>query len=153
MKIKSIRFCFVGITAALMLAGCTTTSKTELPPPAPAPAAPAPSFIIKDVNFATDSAQLNTTDTAILDQAANALREQPNVPYIVAGHTDSVGDAAYNQDLSERRADSVANYLVQSGVSASQLSVVGYGETQPIASNDTAEGRAQNRRVEIRPNR
>jgi outer membrane protein OmpA-like peptidoglycan-associated protein len=152
MKIKSIGF--VGIAVAVMLVGCATTSKTELPPPAPAPAAaPAPSFIIKDVNFATDSAQLNTTDTTILDQAANALREQPNVPYIVAGHTDSVGDAAYNQGLSERRADSVANYLVQSGVSASQLSVVGYGETQPIASNDTAAGRAQNRRVEIRPNR
>ena len=153
MKTKSIGFFCVGITVTLMLVGCTTTSKTALPPPAPAPAAPAPSFIIKDVNFATDSAQLNTTDTTILDQAANALREQPNVPYIVAGHTDSVGDAAYNQALSERRADSVANYLVQSGVSASQLSVVGYGETQPIASNDTAAGRAQNRRVEIRPNR
>ncbi len=149
---NTIRFFVVGFAVTLALAGCSSASKNELPPPAPAPA-PAPSFIISDVSFAFDSAQLTSSADATLNQAASALQNQPNVPYLVAGHTDSVGDDAYNQLLSERRANSVASYLVQSGVSASQLSVAGYGETQPMASNDTAEGRAQNRRVEIRPNR
>ena len=67
----------------------------------------------------------------------------------VGGHTDSVGTDAYNQTLSERRAASVKDYLVGQGVDGSRLSTAGYGESNPIASNDTADGRALNRRVEL----
>ena len=68
----------------------------------------------------------------------------------VEGNTDSIGTDAYNQGLSERRAESVRSHLIGRGVSASRLTAVGYGESQPIASNDTAEGRALNRRVELK---
>lgn len=68
----------------------------------------------------------------------------------IAGHTDEQGDAAYNQGLSQRRADAVRSYLTSKGVDASRLSGAGYGETQPVADNTTSEGRAQNRRVELR---
>jgi outer membrane protein OmpA-like peptidoglycan-associated protein len=69
---------------------------------------------------------------------------------VVEGHTDSTGADAYNQALSERRANSVLRYLVDAGVPASRLSAQGFGESQPVADNDTAEGRAQNRRVVLR---
>jgi outer membrane protein OmpA-like peptidoglycan-associated protein len=143
----------VGLVLSLFLAGCAT--KEVAPPPAPEPMpAPAPepkTYIIEGVHFAFDSAQLNSSASATLDEVAGALRSQPEVPYEVGGHTDSIGSNAYNQDLSERRAASVYNYLVAHGVAASQLSTRGYGETQPVASNYTEEGRAANRRVEIRP--
>jgi OOP family OmpA-OmpF porin len=67
----------------------------------------------------------------------------------VAGHTDSTGSETYNQGLSERRANSVKDYLTSQGVTATRLSAKGYGEAQPVASNDTKEGRAENRRVEL----
>jgi outer membrane protein OmpA-like peptidoglycan-associated protein len=67
----------------------------------------------------------------------------------VGGHTDSVGSEAYNQGLSERRADAVRDYLMSKGVKASRLTARGYGESRPVASNDTEEGRAENRRVEL----
>lgn len=67
----------------------------------------------------------------------------------IAGHTDSTGDASYNQRLSERRAQAVGSYLTQNGVGSMRLNTSGYGATQPIASNDNEQGRAQNRRVEI----
>jgi OOP family OmpA-OmpF porin len=67
----------------------------------------------------------------------------------VAGHTDSVGTDQYNQGLSERRANSVRDYLVEQGVRASRLTAVGYGENRPVATNDTADGRQENRRVEL----
>ena len=69
----------------------------------------------------------------------------------VAGHTDSVGSEEYNQGLSERRAESVQDYLVSKGVKAHRLSSKGYGEMRPVASNDTEEGRAENRRTEAKP--
>jgi OOP family OmpA-OmpF porin len=156
MKINHIRIFMVNVAIAFVIAGCSSMPKGELPPPAPAPAPapapePAPSFIIEGVNFAFDSSRLQPSARATLDQAANALRNQPNVPYDIAGHTDSIGSDRYNQALSERRANAVARALIQNGVSPNQLTVIGYGESNPIASNETAEGRAQNRRVEIRP--
>jgi outer membrane protein OmpA-like peptidoglycan-associated protein len=87
---------------------------------------------------------------ATLDQVAQVL-SQYNETYIdVYGHTDSTGSDAYNQQLSERRAQSVANYLEGRGVQSARIGTRGFGETQPIAANDTEEGRAANRRVEIR---
>lgn len=153
MKNKYARFIIMGFALILALAGCSSAPKNEPPPPAPPPAPPPPpSFVIKDVNFAFDSDQLDPSAFVILDRAVTALKQQPDVPYRVAGFTDSIGSERYNQGLSERRAGSVSSYLVQQGVSSRQLTVRGYGETRPIASNQTPEGRAENRRVEIRPN-
>jgi len=80
----------------------------------------------------------------------STLKDNTTVSVAVEGHTDSVGTDAYNQRLSQRRAASVREYLVAHGVSASRLSVAGFGEAKPVASNTTADGRAQNRRVELR---
>jgi outer membrane protein OmpA-like peptidoglycan-associated protein len=85
-----------------------------------------------------------------LDQVAHALNQQPaSTTFQVAGHTDNSGSDKQNQQLSTERAKAVADYLVNSGIDRTRISVVGRGETQPIASNDTPEGRASNRRVEI----
>lgn len=101
------------------------------------------------VTFAFDSSNLTPAATSALNDVANVLVQYPDTRVNIAGHTDSTGDASYNQGLSERRARSVGNYLIQAGVSGSRLNMVGYGENQPVASNATESGRAQNRRVEI----
>ena len=118
--------------------------------PEPAPE-PAPTYVIQDVNFDFDKSNLKSRATDTLDRVAAELRRQPEIRYEVAGFTDSVGSDDYNQGLSERRADSVRNYLIDHGVSAGQLTANGYSESSPIASNTNADGRAQNRRVEVRP--
>ncbi|HEU4961340.1 MAG TPA: OmpA family protein [Sphingomonas sp.] len=103
-----------------------------------------------NVTFAYDSATVQPQFQATLDQVAQVL-SQYNETYIdVYGHTDSTGSEAYNQQLSERRADSVAAYLESRGVQSARIGTRGFGETQPIAPNDTDAGRAANRRVEIR---
>lgn len=102
------------------------------------------------VVFKTNSDQLNVSSNKRLDQAVKTLQDNPDVKVIVAGHTDSAGDALYNLSLSEKRAKAVKQYLVNKGVDASRLTARGYGETEPYTSNDTAAGRAQNRRVELR---
>lgn len=101
------------------------------------------------VTFGFDSAQLTGQAQSALNEVSNVLRQYTDTRVNIAGHTDSTGDANYNQQLSERRAQSVGNYLGQSGVSSSRLNPVGYGESQPVASNNSDAGRAQNRRVEI----
>lgn len=103
----------------------------------------------QDILFATDSAELRPTLVSDLRDVGQSLLAYPNTTAQVIGHTDSDGEAAYNLDLSQRRAQSVANVLLSEGVPGVRLSVVGRGEDQPIASNLTAEGKAQNRRVEI----
>ncbi|MDD0973464.1 OmpA family protein [Pseudomonas fontis] len=109
-------------------------------------------IVIRDVLFQFDSAKLTSADKVRLDKIATRLKnEAANARLSVTGHTDSVGKDAYNQKLSEKRAHSVTNYLVESGVPRSSfISVQGAGETQPVADNKTADGRAMNRRVEIR---
>jgi len=104
---------------------------------------------LEGVHFDFDKATLRPEAKAVLDQAAGLLDKHERVVVEVAGHTDSVGSDAYNQGLSVRRADSVKNYLVSKGVNASRLTSRGYGESQPVASNDTDAGRAENRRVEL----
>jgi len=86
----------------------------------------------------------------VLDDSAETLRRYPDLVVEVAGHTDSVGTDAYNLDLSQRRAESVRQYLIDKGVDSGNLSAKGYGESQPIESNDTEEGRDENRRVNLR---
>ena len=101
------------------------------------------------VTFATDSAQISSSFQSTLDQVASTIVEYGDTRVQIAGHTDSTGSEGYNQQLSERRAQAVSNYLTGRGVAASRIRTVGYGEGQPVATNDTAEGRQQNRRVEI----
>lgn len=101
------------------------------------------------ITFGFDSANLDPNFYPVLDGVANTLQEYNQTVIEVAGHTDSVGTDAYNQALSERRANAVGNYLMSRGLMRDRFIIVGAGESRPIASNDTESGRAQNRRVEI----
>lgn len=102
------------------------------------------------VLFATGQSDLLPIAKQTLDKVAEALKQQPeDKTILIEGYTDSRGSAQMNLELSRKRAESVRDYLVSDGVSASRLEVVGKGETHPVASNDTPEGRANNRRVEI----
>lgn len=102
-----------------------------------------------NVTFAFNDASLQSQFYPVLDDVARTLTEYNQTVVEVAGHTDSVGSDAYNHDLSVRRANAVAAYLANRGVMQQRLITVGAGESRPIASNETEEGRAQNRRVEI----
>lgn len=102
-----------------------------------------------DVTFAVDQSDIQPQFYAALNNVAQTLNQYPSTLVDVVGHADSTGADAYNQSLSERRASSVAAYLVSQTVLPDRLYVAGMGERQPIASNDTVAGRAQNRRVEI----
>ena len=103
----------------------------------------------QDILFATDSASLRPDLQADIRTVAQSLLAYPETTVQVIGHTDNDGDAAYNQDLSQRRAQSVAGILVSEGVPSFRIQSIGRGEDQPIASNLTPEGKSQNRRVEI----
>jgi OOP family OmpA-OmpF porin len=86
----------------------------------------------------------------VLDEAAQILQDNPDVRVTIEGHTDAVGSDAYNQQLSERRAAAVKRYLVTKGIAADRLETVGRGESEPVSSNETDEGRAMNRRAELK---
>ena len=113
------------------------------------PAGSGYSGILQGVNFHVGSDRLTERAKKILDGVASELKRFPRVTVIIVGHTDNQGSAAFNKDLSIRRAKVVARYLVTKGVLAKRLRYAGRGDTQPIASNDTPEGRAMNRRVEF----
>lgn len=108
------------------------------------------SVVLKGVTFLPGSTTLTNEAKAVLDPAAAALMGQQDLKVEIGGHTDAQGSDAANQKLSQRRADSVRQYLIGKGVAADRLTAKGYGEAQPVASNDTAEGRAENRRVEFK---
>ena len=103
----------------------------------------------QDLLFATNSTQVSAVSQNELAIVANSLQRYPNTTVNVIGHTDNVGDAAFNQDLSERRAQEVSSILINNGVSPIRVRALGAGENQPIASNLNATGRQMNRRVEI----
>lgn len=131
-------------------------SPAQAPAPAPAPVpAPVPveepaPIVLQGVHFKFDSAQLTQQATGRLNNVSAALNAAPDVTFGIAGHTDSVGSNAYNQKLSERRAQSVKTYLEGQGIGDNRItSVTGYGESRPVATNETDAGRAQNRRVEL----
>jgi outer membrane protein OmpA-like peptidoglycan-associated protein len=132
------------------------------PPPAPAPvaeAAPPPPppppaqerIVLRGVHFDFNRANIRPDARPILDEAADILAKHPNVAVDVNGYCDAIGSFAYNLKLSQRRADAVASYLESKGIPASRLVTHGYGKTHFVATNATAEGRAQNRRVELVP--
>ena len=153
-------------------AGCFKKVARPLPPPPPPPA-PKPAPKVADdaalatvanvaqkadttvlsfkepINFGHDSDVILPASVTQIKQAANVLKKYPDATVRVAGYTDSLGDPAYNVDLSQRRAKAVAMELVNNGVAAENVSFIGYGAKNPIATNKTRVGRAQNRRVEL----
>lgn len=105
--------------------------------------------IASEVSFDFDSASLKSAFTPTLNKVADILQRYPNTIIHVVGHTDSVGSESYNMKLSERRAQSVVDYLSSRGVSSSRLYAIGKGESEPRATNDNEAGRQLNRRVEL----
>lgn len=110
----------------------------------------APNYNFRNIQFELDSYVLKTESYEILDQIYREMRKDPNARFHINGHASIEGSAEYNQKLSVDRANAVKIYLVNSGVNANNLITVGYGATQPVASNDTEAGRSLNRRVEIK---
>jgi OOP family OmpA-OmpF porin len=108
-------------------------------------------YIFKDIQFETNKADLKVSAYPKLEEVLATLNAQPGLKMLIEGHTDSVGKKEYNQKLSERRAETVMKYLNAKGIAAERMTAKGYGLDRPIASNDTAEGRAENRRVEFKP--
>lgn len=104
----------------------------------------------QSVFFETGKATLKASSHRSLDEIADVLRNDPSLYVDIAGHTDNVGDDAYNMQLSQERADACRNYLVSKGISADRITAKGYGETEPIGDNNTATGKAQNRRTEFK---
>jgi outer membrane protein OmpA-like peptidoglycan-associated protein len=109
--------------------------------------------IVVDFNekvlFGFDRSDLNATAEDNLDKLANVLKEYPDTDIEIQGHTDSKGTESYNQGLSQRRANAVATYLRNRGINSSRITTKGFGESAPVASNDTESGRSQNRRVDF----
>ena len=102
-----------------------------------------------NITFATDSSNINGDFYPILDSVGLVFKEFDNTSINISGYTDSTGSDSYNQELSERRANSVASYIVRAGVNHGRIQSRGFGERYPVASNDSAMGRSQNRRVEL----
>jgi len=136
-------------------AKCTATDTYDIAGSGSAPvsvaaaAATKKTIVLRGINFDFDKAVIKPEFEGVLDAGADVLKENPGVRVQVAGYTDSVGTDAYNQGLSERRANAVRDYLASHGVDASRLTSVGFGEANPVADNGTADGRSQNRRVEL----
>jgi OmpA-OmpF porin, OOP family len=101
------------------------------------------------INFDTGKDVIKPESKTIIDQVTKMLKDSPKLEIIIEGHTDSTGDKDGNQLLSEMRSSAVKAALVENGIEQKRLDAVGYGRTKPIAENDTEEGRAKNRRVEI----
>lgn len=115
-----------------------------------APPAPKKKMVLRGVNFDFNKWNIRPDARPVLNAAIDELKKDPNTRIAVIGYTDSIGTAEYNMGLSQRRAESVVDYLVAGGIARSRLEPIGRGETDPVATNETAEGRAQNRRVELK---
>jgi outer membrane protein OmpA-like peptidoglycan-associated protein len=107
-------------------------------------------IVLRGVNFDFDKARLTPNAKSILDGVAEELKAYPGIQVELSGHTDALGSDSYNQRLSERRAASVKSYLTDAGVDPGRMTTVGHGESQPVADNETEEGREHNRRVELK---
>jgi len=125
----------------------------EAPPPPPPPPPPAPQerIVLRGVHFDFNKSNIRPDAVPILDEAAEILGKHPDVTVDVNGYCDAIGSYAYNLRLSQRRANSVARYLEGKGIAANRLVTHGYGKTHFVATNRNAEGRAQNRRVDLVP--
>jgi len=105
---------------------------------------------LPDVTFAVDSTEISPAFRTALDRVGQSMVQYPDSLIDVYGHTDSTGSDQYNLDLSKRRADAVARYLISRGVSSARIQTQGMGESYPVADNNTADGRSRNRRVEVK---
>lgn len=103
-----------------------------------------------NVTFGTNESQVQSSFYSVLNSVSKVVKEYPKTRIEISGYTDSTGSTEYNQSLSQKRANSVAQYLIAQGVDARRVVAQGFGETHPIASNATAAGRQENRRVELR---
>ena len=130
---------------ALMTSACASLCEEE----ETCPARQNVVFTTSPATFAFNSAELSATDKAGLDKVIERLKANPNETAQINGYADSRGNAAYNVDLSQRRAKAVKAYLVDNGIDGKRISIKGYGATDFVASNDTAMGRAQHRRAEV----
>jgi OOP family OmpA-OmpF porin len=145
----------LALPLALALSGCTAGQAVpvpELTAPEPAPPDAPPialRLVLRGVYFDSGSAEIDPASAVVLDVAAAQIRERPDLRVTIEGHTDSEGAEAYNEALSLRRAEVVRRYLVRKGVPAEGLAAHGLGESEPVAPNETADGRARNRRVEL----
>jgi hypothetical protein len=136
---SSLAFLILGLEFQYRLLPKPPEAVAEAPPPAPPPAPPVKQKIV-----------LRGDARPTLDEAVATLKQNPNIKIAVDGYTDDIGTDAYNEKLSLRRAQAVAAYLAAGGIAADRMEVHGFGESNPVASNATADGRAQNRRVELR---
>jgi len=107
------------------------------------------SVVLEGVQFELNSSELTPDSNETLDKVASKMNEYPKLRIEIQAYTDSMGEAAYNQALSEKRATSVREYLVAGGIASNRMEAKGYGESNPISDNGTREGRAKNRRVEL----
>jgi outer membrane protein OmpA-like peptidoglycan-associated protein/opacity protein-like surface antigen len=152
---RDISLTHVPISTGLIYRFGEPPAQPAPPPPPPAPVAAPPAapikkkLVLRGVNFDFDKANIREDARPVLDEAIATLKEAGEIQVSVEGHTDSVGSDQYNQGLSVRRANSVADYLADGGIARDRMTVKGFGESQPVASNDTDDGRAQNRRVEL----
>ena len=138
-------------TRQFVLAGLAVNHTFPVPQVAvAAPPAPRRKIVLRGVHFDFDKSDIRTDARPVLDAAIAALKQDPSSRVAVEGYTDSVGSDAYNMGLSQRRAEAVVEYMVAGGIARSRLEPVGKGESDPVATNDTEDGRAQNRRVELR---
>ena len=104
---------------------------------------------MQGIQFETGKAVIKKSSNAILKQIAQVFIENPTYQVEIQGHTDNVGKPETNMQLSEKRANAVRDFLIKEGVEANRMTAIGYGDTKPVASNKTAKGRAENRRVEF----
>ena len=141
---KSTQILIVG--GALLLSACSTAMHKSDPA---TPAKPAYT-VMSVVHFATRSSVIDSSAKAILSKAAATLSAQEKLQVEIAGHADSRNTDAFNMALSKRRAEGVFRYLVSHGIRPDRLTIRAYGESKPVASNETKAGMAKNRRVELR---
>ena len=152
---------WIGALAAIVLltvSSCSSstpqpTAQTASPPPPPPPPPPPVNekLVLRGVHFDFNQTNIRPGDAAVLDEAITTLKTHPYVVINVNGYCDDIGDEEYNHTLSQYRGNAVANYLLTGGILATQIRVYGYGKTDFVATNKTAEGRAENRRVELVP--
>lgn len=149
---EDINACRDSFLAAIVKVEAAASVEVATPPPPPAPPPPAAGTVLltlEGTHFDFDKSTLRPDAIMKLNQAVQLLNDNQAIRVAVDGHTDSVGSDAYNQSLSERRANAVVDFLVGKGIDRSRLTSTGYGEARPVDSNDTAEGRARNRRVDL----
>ncbi len=146
---------FLCMMLCLVLAACQCKQVVKQEPPPPPPPAPAPApveekIVLNGIRFDFDKSVIKPEFVPVLDEAVDILKKHADKKVEIQGHTDSIGTEAYNEKLGMRRADAVKMYLVDKGVTADNLTTESFGESNPVADNDTKEGRAMNRRVEFK---